>query len=478
MGSESVMNAMDQTESQAPNAGGGGNGIAGSSLPLAGEVVAFTGILASMVHREAAMLVERFGGRSTQTVSGTTTMLVVGEEGWPLESDGRASRKLEAATQLIADGREIRIVAESDWLHLLGLDERRDEIQRAYTPAMLSRLLDVPVRLIRRWARLGLIRPVRRVCRLPYFTYREVASARRLAELLDEGVAPDRIERSLLELSRTIAGTDRSLAQLTLLVQDDNVLLRDARGVLNPRTGQRLLDFESSESGDSLRVFAPDASGAGAAGDADSEPVAFSIKEARLRHHVKSMDEWSADEWFHEGCRLSDEAEFDAATNAFRNAMSRLALDHALLRSGEPFAHGDRASPTPDPAEISFHLADALFRAGRTEAAVERYFAAIEFAPDFIEAWTQLGCLQTELGQYALADESLQTAIRIHPGNADAILHYAQLLDRMERTDEAATWWRQYLKHESRGPWADHARNRLDQQPVSATDAGASATTD
>ncbi|MCA9059660.1 MAG: hypothetical protein KDA85_14230, partial [Planctomycetaceae bacterium] len=150
-----------------------------SSRPLVGETISFTGILASMTHRDAARLAEECGGRSTHSVSGATTMLVVGEEGWPLEHDGVTSQKLQQAVQQIADGRELRIVAESDWLHLIGLDERRDEIQRAYTPAMLSQLLDVPVRLIRRWARLGLVRPVRRVCRLPYFDYREVASARR-----------------------------------------------------------------------------------------------------------------------------------------------------------------------------------------------------------------------------------------------------------------------------------------------------------
>jgi len=434
--------------------------IRGSSLPMAGEVVAFTGTLASMVHREAAILVENHGGRATHSVSGTTTMLVVGEEGWPLEADGATSQKLQQASELIAEGKELRIVAESDWLHLLALDERRDEIQRAYTPAMLSRLLGVPVRRIRRWARLGLIRPVRRVCRLPYFTYREVANARRLAELLEEGVSPERIERSLLELSRTITGTDRSIAQLTLLVQDDNVLMRDARGVVNPRTGQRLLDFDAIES---PKVFQPDESDEE---ETDDGPVAISIEEARWRQSVKSMDEWNADEWFHEGCRLADEGEFDAAINAFRNAMSRLVMDHALLRDD---LHGPdqlAPSPTPDPAEVSFHLADALYRSGRTEAAIERYFCAIEFAPDFIEAWTQLGCLQSDLKQFESAEESLQTAIRIHPGNADAILHYAQLLDRMERGDEALTWWRRYLQHDSRGPWADHARSRLSSDPV------------
>lgn len=62
--------------------------------------------------------------------------------------------------------------------------------------------------------------------------------------LLDQGVAAEVLERSLTEISKTMAGTDRSIAQLNLLVQDDKILMRDERGVLNPRTGQRLLDFD------------------------------------------------------------------------------------------------------------------------------------------------------------------------------------------------------------------------------------------
>lgn len=100
---------------------------------LAGQVVAFTGTLASMTHREALEVVERAGGRGVQAISQGTTLLVIGEEGWALEDDGRASVKLRQALQLVADGAGIRIVAESDWLQMLGLDERRDEIRRAYS---------------------------------------------------------------------------------------------------------------------------------------------------------------------------------------------------------------------------------------------------------------------------------------------------------------------------------------------------------
>lgn len=444
-----------------------------SSLPLSGECVTFTGTLASMIHREASALVETYGGRAVHSVSRSLTMLVVGEEGWPLEEDGAASQKLAHATQLIADGVDLRVVAESDWLHLIGLNERREEIQRSYTPAMLSRLLDVPVGMIRRWARIGLIRPVRRVCRLPYFDYREVASAQRLAKLLDEGVSPDVLERSLAELSHTLVGTDRSLAQLTLLVQDEKVLMRDSHGVLNPRTGQRLLDFETSPQLALVRpdqqeeVSAPHPLASvpdGTEDDVDDEmPVSISIVEARMRLEDRGMNDWSADDWFHEGCRLSEETAFESAENAFRNCLSLLASDHALLRESGEFADGDMSVAFPDPADVHFHLADALYRSGKLEAAIERYHCAIEFAPDFIEAWTQLGCLQTERGHWVPAEEALLTAISIHESNPDALLHYAQLLDQMKRNDEALAYWSRYLEFDSRGPWADHARQRLEE---------------
>jgi hypothetical protein len=57
-----------------------------------------------MIHRDAIRLVEQYGGRATHSVSGSTTMLVIGEEGWPLEDDGGASQKLQQVMQMIADG--------------------------------------------------------------------------------------------------------------------------------------------------------------------------------------------------------------------------------------------------------------------------------------------------------------------------------------------------------------------------------------
>src|SRR5258708_825738 len=79
------------------------------ALALAGERLAFTGTLASMTHKEAHLRAVEAGGVATEHVSRQTTMLVIGEEGWPLEADGQPSVKLQHAERLRAEGLDLRI---------------------------------------------------------------------------------------------------------------------------------------------------------------------------------------------------------------------------------------------------------------------------------------------------------------------------------------------------------------------------------
>ena len=109
-----------------------------SSPCLQGEKVAFTGILASMTHRQACDLVAENGGASSNHMSGHVTMLVVGEEGWPLDEDGKASLKLEQAVELLNSGVPMQILKESEWLRLLGLEHRWREQPMDIPFAMLK----------------------------------------------------------------------------------------------------------------------------------------------------------------------------------------------------------------------------------------------------------------------------------------------------------------------------------------------------
>ena len=410
------------------------------SPALQGEIVAFTGTLASMTHQQASEFVRAHGGSAGNHVSRQTTMLVVGQEGWPLDADGTVSRKLQQVDEWNDSGLNIRLVSESEWLHLIGLDERIEDVHRIYTPAMLSSLLRIPVSLIRRWERLGLIRPVRRVFRLPYFDFQEVTSVRKLSELLACGVEPEELERQLGRMRHLLDGTERSIAQLNILVRDSRIVYRDRFGLVQPATGQRLLDFEPS-----LDPASPDAGGA------DAATVLFHENADEIRDDHRMQ--WTAGHWFDEGCRLSDLDEAQAAVEAFRLSLTTAGRLDLAGSHGEPL----------DTSEVNFHLAEALYRTGNINGAIERYYGAIEQDANFLEAWTQLGCLLCETDQNDAALEAFRIALEIHPEYPDANLHVADLLASMGRTREAVPHWKTYLAFDLRGPWADRARQRLDE---------------
>jgi len=387
---------------------------------LAGERVAFTGTLASMTHREAFERVERCGGEAMSHISRQTTMLVVGDEGWPLEADGTPSQKLLHALELQEAGFPCRIVREPEWLHLVGLDERRREVQGEYTPAMLSRLLNIPVSRLRRWERAGLLRAARKVGRMPLFDYQEVTGARRIAELLASGIREDRLRTALYTLRSVLPDAGESVSELPLVEQNARLLYRDDRGLVEPRTRQRCFDFAPPRD-------EPD----GDDQESATETLAFPAPG--------EPDVMTPEDWFIQGCRLLEANDPQAAVEAFRTAL--------MEQPGDP--------------DTNFHLAEALYRLDNLPAARERFYAAVELEHDYLEAWIQLGCLHSELDEFQSALDAFDVALRIHPDNTDAHWHKADLLWRFGRYDESAPHWEACLRQDPHGPWADVARQRL-----------------
>ena len=392
-----------------------------SSPILQGERVAFTGTLASMTHRQAMELVEQHGGEATQHVGNHTSILVVGEEGWPLEPDGHPSIKLEFARQMHDQGDPIQIVSESEWLKFLGIEPPERKTHQLYTPAMLCQLLGVSVHEIRRWERAGLIKPVKKIYRLPYFDFEEVASARRLCELAATGVRADQIASSLERLHHLLPNVSRPLEQLEVLARGANGLAyRDKSGLIET-TGQRLFDFDPP---------IPET-------NREDEPSTIPIRpapDATIDRH-----NWKAEDWFHDACRLLEANELVSAIEGLRIATINDPLN--------PSYH--------------FHLADALYRQRKLDAAIERYHMAVELDHNFLEAWTQLGCVLSETGDLAGAKSAFEIALDVHPDYPDAHFHLAGVLEQLDEIDEAATHWHKYLEFDQRGPWAETARERL-----------------
>lgn len=378
---------------------------------LAGQRVALTGTLASMTHGQAQQIIRENGGDTTDRVSGQTTLLIVGEEGWPLDEDGHPSVDFQKAETLRVNGSAIRIMTETDFLRMLSLSES-DSAGRLYTPAMLTRLLNVPPGLVRRWERLRLLRPAKKVGRLPYFDFREVTRVRRLIELLGDGVPKERLEASLKQLSG-LKGFDDAVDQLDLVADGGRVLARDGFGLFQPNSGQRLFDFQSE-------TVEQD----------NDQPLLFPLPPGPRTEA----------DWHDRGLDLLDAGQTADAIDAFRSAI-RL---------------------NPSAPEMHFVLAETLYQAGETAAALERFRVAVEWDDEYVEAWTQIGALHMERGELAAAKAAFEQALKLFPDHADAHYHLAGVLEDLGDVDGAIEELNSFLIYEPHGPWSDLARQRLE----------------
>jgi tetratricopeptide (TPR) repeat protein len=393
---------------------------------LKDERVAFVGKLAGMSRREAQQLVRSSGGAVVEKLSEQPQLIVVGEAELPLND---LTESLGDELRAGVEQGTVRVITETQLWQRLGFVEGEQNIHRLYTPAMLADLLGVSVAVIRRWHRRGLISPVREVRKLPYFDFQQVATARCLAELLAAGVSPQAIEKKLAALERLLPDIERPLAQLSVIVEGKQLLLRQGDGLIESG-GQLRFDFEAgaAEAASQETTMRPPE----AAVEAKAELAPRSRRaELSALATPEEMRELAAE--------LEDDGELELAADMYR----------AALAAGGPNA------------EICFSLAETLYRLGELGAARERYYMAVELDEDYVEARANLGCVLAETEQRDLAVAAFQGALAYHPDYADAHYHLARTLDELGRRDEAEVHWRAFLDLTVDSPWAATASERL-----------------
>jgi tetratricopeptide (TPR) repeat protein len=381
---------------------------------LVGQRVAFLGKLAGMSKRDAQQLVREQGGLPLERPDASATLLVLGEhEPLPALSvvEGLAGPVREAV-----EAGQIEAVSETELWRRLGLVDLEHHVQRLYTPAMLAELTGVNVSVVRRWHRLGLIRPVREVRRLPYFDFQEVAAARQLAQMLASGMSAQAIRRQLAALAQRMPLAERPLAQLSVILEGSELLLRQGEGLLDA-VGQYRFDFGAADALP-IKTLPP-------AAEAEPEPDPIENSPAALMQ--AAID-------------LEDAGDLDGAIEAYRSAAAA-------------------AGPS---ADLCFRLAELLYRQGDLAGSRERYYVAIELDEDLVEARANLGCVLAELNDYELAVAAFQGALAFHPDYADVHYQLGRTLDDLGQSGEAEVHWRRFLELAPGSPWADEARLRLD----------------
>lgn len=398
-----------------------------STAALAGLRVAFVGRLAGMSRRDAQALAREHGATPVERIDGDVQVVVVGEAELPMVD---LDEVLDADARAAFDQGLLLVVTETQLWQRLGLVDGEHNVHRLYTPAMLADLAGVPLAVIRRWQRRGLIRPIREVRRLPYFDFQEVATARRLAELLSAGVSPQAMEKKLAALGRWLPEVARPLAQLSVMIEGKQLLLRQGDGLIDS-AGQMRLNFDAEP------ATADDEHARGVAALDDAEPPATLRFETPLEPAPGAAA--SPEELAAAAADLEDAGRLAEAADTYRAAL---------------------AAGGPDPV-ICFALAEALYRLGDAGAARERYWMAIELDEHYVEARANLGCVLAEEGRGELAIAAFTGALAAHPDYADAHFHLARTLDDLDRSPEAEVHWRRFLDLAPTSPWAETARRRL-----------------
>lgn len=456
--------------------------------------VAFAGRLASMTRREAGARVAAAGGRVVREPGADTAYLVVGQGGWPLRADGRPGSGMARARRLKEQRAPLSIVSETTFLQILGLTEKVDDLQRLFTTAQLSRILEVPARELRAWMRRKLIRPVKVARRLAWFDFREVAMARALHGLISAGVSPARIGRSIRELAQWLpeaqgVDTQAMLTQLETSAHGPALSVRLQDGRLVDPGGQLLLDFHrgaapGSHRAGEIRAFTPRRAAdpqpapggrrpaARPAGAASAAPELVRDLAAVLGMAPDGMPASEEPPGVAEPDTPGGVLDFGTAAGAWPGAGPDDLFRHGVLAEDAGQWHLARhlyeralAAGDDDP-ETCFNLGNVLYELDRKHAAARRYLQAVALDAEYVESLNNLGNALAESGWLNEAVRAYRRALLLEPAYADAHSNLAEALVYLGRYAEARFHWIAYLAIDPRSSWANAIRELLRNLPA------------
>jgi tetratricopeptide (TPR) repeat protein len=284
--------------------------------------------------------------------------------------------------------------------------------ERVYGLQEVTRILTLTPRRAAQLRRLELLRGD------AGYTFRELLALRAASALLDAGASVRQIRQALADLRRADPGLEDPLAEVRLVLEGGRLLAQSDRVRFDPRTGQTVLELDSS---------GLEAAAAATLTTGLVRPLAPPAEQAEV--WFERASEWDG-----------DPAHWKDAIDAYRRVV---AVD-------------------PTYAAAWNNLGLLLHRMGEYDEAEASYQAAIREDPHLCEAVYNLGSLHEDRGDTDEAIHAYRRALALAPDYADAHFNLAGALARAGRSDEAVSHWQRYLTLDAGSPWARIARAHLD----------------
>ena len=277
-----------------------------------------------------------------------------------------------------------------------------------YNRADLVRILRLTARQLAAWEKAGL------VAAAESYSFFDLLQIKKVRDLCARKVRPAVIRQSLEAMQKQVAGMENPLLEAGAFTTGHHrVGFRHQGKLVEPIAGQFMFDFSTQErvvSSSQISIVKP-------------EPASTDVAELFAR-----------------GIMLEEDP--GQHTLAIQTYQRVLELD-------------------PNHAAAHINLGTLYYNRQEYTLAEKHYRRAIEVDPRYALAYFDLGNVLDETGRVAEAIQTYNAALQLAPTYADAHYNLALAYEKMKEPRKALKHWRAYVRLDTAGPWAIHARNQI-----------------
>ena len=275
-----------------------------------------------------------------------------------------------------------------------------------YSRADLLRILRLTARQLAAWEKAELVAVTES------YSFFDLLQIKKIRDLCAHKVRPAVIRQSLDAMQKQAAGMDNPLLEAGAFSTGHRIAFRHEGRVVEPIAGQFIFDFSAR---DNVVTKAT--------------PLA---KPGPAPADVAGL--------FAQGIALEEDPNTQAQAIAAYQKVLELDPEHAAAHINLGTLHYNRQDYT---------------------LSEKHYRAAIAIDPRYALAYFDLGNVLDETGRVAEAIHAYNTALQLAPTYGDAHYNVALAYEKVREPRKALKHWRAYVKLDTSGPWAVHARNQI-----------------
>ncbi|HTA22517.1 MAG TPA: tetratricopeptide repeat protein [Terriglobales bacterium] len=276
-----------------------------------------------------------------------------------------------------------------------------------YSRADLLRILRLTARQLAAWEKAEL------VAAAESYSFFDLLQIKKVRDLCAHKVRPAVIRESLAAMQKQAAGMENPLLEAGSFDAGRRVAFRHEGKVFEPISRQFMFDFAPRDNLVTRNSIA-------------------TVKPAAEPRDVTEL--------FARGIALEE----DPTTQTQAIAVYQAVLDK-----------------DPEHAAANINLGTLYYNRQDYALAEKHYRVAIGIDPRYALAYFDLGNVLDETGRVMEAIQAYNTALQLAPTYGDAHYNVALAYEKIKQPRKALSHWRAYVRLDTVGPWAVHARNQI-----------------